>query len=267
MRLRSMDEPRTMRGDAVCSAAYAPFVKPVEMKRMSDAAGSLRRSFLSSGLSESQIAWLAGRTQQRKLSAGDVVFRQGEPGNALYIVEDGEVRITVASQTGQSLTLDTVYAAEPFGELALIDGEPRSATAIAVRDTKLLRLERDAFMELIHGERSALDAVLHTLAEMVRRMNDKLADTRSPAGKVAKVLLQYADRHGVLAEGGGTLIEHALSYEDIASIAVLESQYVAQKIMETYQAEHVVERGPEYWTIIRPDVLRDAVAGPLHRGV
>ncbi|MEO8082276.1 MAG: Crp/Fnr family transcriptional regulator [Ardenticatenales bacterium] len=234
---------------------------------MSDDAAALRRSFLSSGLSEAQIAWLAGRTQHRTLSAGEVVFQHGDPGNALYIVEDGEVRITVESQTGQPLTLDTVYADEPFGELALIDGEPRSATATAVADTKLLRLHRDDFMELIHGERSALDAVLHTLAEMVRRMNDKLSDTRSPAGKVAKVLLQYDHRHGVPAEGGGRLIKAALSYEDIASIAVLESPSVAQRIMETYQLEHVIERGIEYWTILRIDVLRDAVAGPLHRGV
>lgn len=233
---------------------------------MSDAADSLRRSFLTAGLSESELAWLAGQTQRRAYAAGDVIFKQGDPGNALFIVEDGEVRISVLSATGQALTLVTVYSSDPFGELSLLDGERRSATATAVRATNVYVLRRDDFMQLIHREGTALDAVLHSLADMVRAMNDKIADLQlSPAGQVAKELLRLAERHGVDGESGGTMIKHPLTYTDIASMTILESQEV-ERIMANYQFERVIERGPEYWTLLQPDVLRDASVSPRYRG-
>lgn len=234
---------------------------------MSAVEDALRRSFLTAGLSDPQLEWLAGRTQQRHYAAGAVVFSEGDPGNALFIIEQGEVRIWVMSPTGQPLTLDTLYDTDPFGGLSLLDGERRSATATVVRDTDVIVLYRDDFMQLIHTEQTALGAVLHNLADMVRSMNRRLVDAvnSSPAVIVSKVLLEYAERHGVPSEVGGVLIQHPLSIADIASLTGLYGQEV-ERVMEAFQYERVLERGPEYWTVLRLDDLRAATTNPLPRG-
>ncbi len=234
---------------------------------MSDPIEALRRSFLTTGLSDDELSWLASRTQRRHYGAGSTIFAEGDPGHSLFVVIVGEVRITRMSATGQPLTLDTLYASDAFGGLALLDGARRSATATAVVDTDVVALHRDDFMQLIHQEPTALAAVLHNLADMIRSMNEKLdaATHQSAAVRVAKQLLSMAERHGAPGEAGGTTIRHPLTYADLASLTGLYSAEV-ERILEQYQYDRVVERGPEYWTILRPEVLRDATDGPLRRG-
>lgn len=231
---------------------------------MSNTIDALRRSYLTAGLSDDELTWLAGRTQQRHYAAGSTIFSEHDPGNALFVIEAGEVRISRASSTGQPLTLDTLYDADAFGGLALLDGARRSATATAVVDTDVVVLYRDDFLQLVRTEPTALSAVLHNLADMIRAMNEKIEDIArsSPAARIAKQLIAYAKRHGVAGESGGTLIRHPLSYDDLASLTGL---YLAdvEKIMANYQYERIVERGPDFvWTILRPDDLSASAEGP-----
>lgn len=231
---------------------------------MSNAIDALRRSYLTAGLTDDELTWLAGRTQQRHYAAGATIFSEGDPGNALFVIESGEVRISRASSTGQPLTLDTLYESDAFGGLALLDGARRSATATAIIDTRVVVLYRDDFLQLVRTEPTALSAVLHNLAEMIRTMNAKIEDIArsSPAARIAKQLNAYAKRHGEVVDGGGILIRHSLSYDDLASLTGLYTADV-EKIMANFQYERVVERGPDFqWTILRPDELIAAAEGP-----
>ncbi|MCC7018217.1 MAG: Crp/Fnr family transcriptional regulator [Ardenticatenales bacterium] len=232
---------------------------------MSRASDALRRCFLTAGLSDSALETLANLTQRRQIAAGAIVFVEGERGSELFIVDSGEVRITTTSPTGQVLTLASLYPGDSFGGFALLDGEPRSATATAIADSTLVALHRDAFLDTVHTNPTACDAVLHSLAEMVRSMNKRLLDDQTdPPARVAKVLLAHVERHGVPGERSGVMIKHPLSIDDIASMADLFASQV-DKVLEKYQYESVVERGPEYWTVLRMDALSEATKSPMHR--
>src|SRR5688572_12908824 len=109
-------------------------------------------------------ALLAGRYRK-----GQVIFHQGDDGDAMYLVESGLVKISAESVDGQEAILTEVRPGETFGELALLDGAPRSATAMAVDDTLTLRLPRRTFDELLDNEVGFARRILEGLAHELRR--------------------------------------------------------------------------------------------------
>lgn len=109
-------------------------------------------------------ALLAGRFRK-----GQVVFHQGDDGDAMYLVESGIVKISAESVDGQEAILTELRSGETFGELALLDGAPRSATAIAVEDTVTLRLPRAAFDDLLDTDATFPRRILEALAHELRR--------------------------------------------------------------------------------------------------
>jgi uncharacterized membrane protein len=128
-------------------------------------------------LNDDDRANLAAAIDVRELAAGDTLFKAGEPGEALYVVRSGEVELFIKDTAGQRIALALVGAGEMFGELALLDRGPRTATAVAMSDTELLELDRDDLLLLF--QRSP-DAALRLLAAMGRmtRKADELLKTR-----------------------------------------------------------------------------------------
>src|SRR5438045_53469 len=100
---------------------------------------ALRVSFFA-GLSDEQLEDLALRTRRRRYAKGDVIFLRGDPGNTLYIIEAGTVKIALSSPDGKEIMLALLSAGDFFGELALLDGEPRSADAVTLEPTQALIL-------------------------------------------------------------------------------------------------------------------------------
>ena len=99
------------------------------------------------------------------LRAQETLFRAGEPGESLYLVRAGEVELFIQDNVGQKITLDTARPGDFFGEIALLDSGPRTATAVALEDTELIELDRDDLL-LLFGRKP--DAALHMLAAMGR---------------------------------------------------------------------------------------------------
>jgi len=99
------------------------------------------------------------------LSEGETLFRAGEPGESLYLVRSGEVELFIQDNVGQKITLDTAAPGDFFGEIALLDAGPRTATAVALADAELIELDRDDLL-LLFGRKP--DAALHMLAAMGR---------------------------------------------------------------------------------------------------
>ena len=100
-----------------------------------------------------------------KLSEGETLFRAGEPGESLYLVRTGEVELSIQDNVGQKITLDTAGRGDFFGEIALLDEESRTATAVALTDTELIELDRGDLLLLFSKQP---DAALHMLAAMGR---------------------------------------------------------------------------------------------------
>src|SRR5918992_1850472 len=99
------------------------------------------------------------------LSEGETLFRAGEPGESLYLVRSGEVELFIQDNVGQKITLDTARNGDFFGEIALLDAGPRTATAVALSDAELIELDRDDLL-LLFGRRP--ESALSMLAAMGR---------------------------------------------------------------------------------------------------
>jgi CRP/FNR family transcriptional regulator, cyclic AMP receptor protein len=160
---------------------------------------------LFAGLDESGIALVAGALRTRRFRRGEVIFHAGDPGDSLSIVSDGSIKILVASEDGaEPAILTTLGPGGFFGELALLDGGPRSATAVAVGPTETLVLRRDAFDRLLDGNAAIRRALLTALAGEVRRLTAQLADLHflDLPGRLARHLLRKIEAtHGPISDG------------------------------------------------------------------
>ncbi len=119
---------------------------------------------------------LAAAAYPKKLSRGQVLFVEGEPCDALYVVRSGRLKISVTSPQGDELVLALHGPGESVGELSLVDGGVRSAGATAVEDTELVCLPRDAFLAMLHDSPDAAIALAQDLAAMIRRLTESAAD-------------------------------------------------------------------------------------------
>jgi len=110
----------------------------------------------------------------RQLEAGQVLFNTGEPGEALYIVKSGQIEIYIKDTTGQKISLAIIREGEVFGELALLDQGPRTATALALVDSELLELDRDDLLLLFRKTPAAALHLLAGMGHMTRKANELL---------------------------------------------------------------------------------------------
>jgi CRP-like cAMP-binding protein len=145
-------------------------------------------------LPDEDLRALASRGRVRTYSSGSTIFGEGEAGNSLHIVIEGRVRITVLSRGGEEATLALLGPGESCGELSLVDGRPRSASAIAAQTTKTLVVTRNEFLQWLSERPRAAFALLETLSMRIRRTDEALADLAfmDLSHRLAKRLLDLA---------------------------------------------------------------------------
>jgi CRP/FNR family cyclic AMP-dependent transcriptional regulator len=164
---------------------------------------------------------------------GGAVFREDEPGDALYVVLDGKITIGRTSESGRESLLALLGPGEVFGELSVFDGFARTATAVAVTDATLARLAHADLQHYLTERPGVAVALLRVLAERLRATNLAMADlvfTDVP-GRVAKALLALAERFG----DGDTRVEHDLTQEELAQL-VGSSRETVNKALADFAA-------------------------------
>ncbi len=179
----------------------------------------LKHVSLFQHLSNEDLERLAGSFRQRRLAKGEALFRKGAKGDALYIIKKGRIKISVSSHTGDEAVLVIFSAADFFGEMALLDGEPRSADALALEPTELLLLSRPDFISFLSSNKDAMLGVLVALSQRLRRTDDLLEDTcfLQVSERFAKRLVELALTHG-RRDGDKIHIDLALTQKDMASM-------------------------------------------------
>lgn len=128
-------------------------------------------------LSADDRARLAEVVDCRELQAGSILFHAGEPGESLFVVKSGEVELYIKDTAGQKILLTIARSGEIFGELALLDRGPRTATAVALADSELLELDREDLLLLFQKTPAAALRLLAATGHMTRRA-DELLRTR-----------------------------------------------------------------------------------------
>ena len=155
---------------------------------------------LFAGLDAEGLAGLVRGMRVRRFRRAETVFHVGDPGDALFIVMSGSIKITLPADSGDEAILATLRPGDFFGELALLDGAPRSATAVAIEATETYILARDRFRELITTEPVMREALLATLAAEVRRLTHHVEELHflDITGRLASRLARIS------AEAGST---------------------------------------------------------------
>jgi CRP/FNR family transcriptional regulator, cyclic AMP receptor protein len=139
-------------------------------------AGALLRSIeLFEGLSGEDLRVLADNLERRPFAAGVSVFEQGDAGDAMYIVESGDINIHLPGEASRRISLKDISRGEYFGELALFDDKPRSASALATTDCVLLELHRATLQDYLQRRPGAAMAILRTMSERLRETNTLLS--------------------------------------------------------------------------------------------
>lgn len=170
-------------------------------------------------LSESEIDALAGKLIVRNFSPDQIIFHLGDPAGLLYIITAGKVKISYSSPEGQEAVLAILGSGDFFGELALLDDSPRSATAEAIEAAETLTLHRDEFLEYIDSNPAFARHVLNVLARRIRHLNNQISDIfflDLPA-RLARILLLLADQHGS-PKPEGIVINLSLTQTDLAEM-------------------------------------------------
>ena len=179
----------------------------------------VRRAPLFAALDSDDAEALLTQMSPVRMERGDILFREGESGDSLYVIGEGKIKLGRSSSDGRENLVAILGPGEMFGELSLFDPGPRTMTATAVAETQLMGLGNDSLTGLLTGRPEVAKALLGALAKRLRRTNEHLADlvfTDVP-GRVAKALLDLAGRFGRQTDAG-LLVAHDLTQEELAQL-------------------------------------------------
>ena len=188
----------------------------------------LRRVPLFSDLSEGDLVRFAEITREREYPRNSVILFEDDPGDSLYIVSTGQVKVVLIGEDGREVILSVLNDGDFFGEMSLIDDEPRSAHVIAMKDSRLLVLRRDDFQQQINQHPSIAVKLLRVLVQRLRRADAKIGGLvlLDVNGRVAKLLVDLAD------EGGGPRITRKLTHHTIAQMIGSSRETVSRAMRE-----------------------------------
>lgn len=166
-------------------------------------------------LSQEGISAAARAGLSRIYAPGQIICHQGDPGDHLYAVIEGLVKIVFTSERGDEMVLNILGPEEVFGELALLDGSPRSASVVTLKSTSVFVLPRRQLLELMSANPGLADEFLKLIGKLVRNLTEKAGDLAflDLVGRLAKLLLQLSAMHGHVH---GVVLDSGLTQTDLA---------------------------------------------------
>ena len=178
----------------------------------------LRTVPIFSELSDGDIASLGRLSSRRHYPKDSVVFFENEPGDSLFMILEGRVKVTILGDDGREIILSILGPGDFFGEMSLLDDEPRSATAIAAEESELLLLARDDFQSFVSENRTIMGALIRVLASRLRHANQQISTLAllDVYGRVASVILEMANDEGKRLRDGRVSMRRA-THQEIAN--------------------------------------------------
>src|SRR5436190_23765556 len=164
----------------------------------------LQKSVVLGALPPAELERLLPALKRRSFRRGETLYHQGDPGHVLHVVLEGRVKVGIPSGSGEEAVLTVLGPGDVHGEMALLDGEPRSATVVALEPVVTAIISRESFLALLRRSPSAVEGVLAGLARTIRRLSSEVGDLMflDLQGRLAKKLLELAEIHGHAAEDG-----------------------------------------------------------------
>lgn len=212
---------------------------------------------LLSDLPDRLAVKLLAAATSRSLAAEEVLFLAGDPGDGLYRVDEGLLKVSIASASGAERILAIFGPGSIVGDLAIIDGLPRSASVTALRDCRLRFLSRSAFEKFAAGEPAIYKYLLNVMAARLRD-TDLIVAAGSflpLKGRVARALLELAHAFGNDVGGGRIVIRQKVSQSDLAAMAGIARENVS-RIMNDWMRAKILSRISGYYCLEKPTKLK-----------
>jgi len=220
----------------------------------------LHRTPLFAALRPAELDELLGFSAERRFTRDASVFHRGEPGGSLMVLVQGRLRIGAVSADGKEVTIGMVEPGGVVGELALLDGKPRSADVTAMEDSTVVVVERRDFLPFLNRNPDLLLRLLALLCERMRQTNLALEDVallNLPA-RLARVLVKLGHDYGA-KEPNGTRIRLKLSQKDLSALVATTRESVNKQLRQ-WRADGVLDEADGHIVIRRPEALRGLMA-------
>jgi CRP-like cAMP-binding protein len=205
---------------------------------------------LHSVASEDLPAALFGRARAVSLGASEALFPAGAPGDGCYRLDEGLLKVTVVSPSGAERILAILGHGALVGELSMLDGAPRSASVVAIRDSKLRFVSRADFEAFAHANPEVYRQITIMLARRLRAIDDALTATSflTLKGRVARALFNLADAFGKDVGAGRVLINQKVSQRDLAAMAGIARENLS-RILQDWMRRKLISRLAGYYCL------------------
>ncbi|MDI6735950.1 MAG: Crp/Fnr family transcriptional regulator [bacterium] len=211
-------------------------------------------------LEKEDLELLANATQEVTYKKGQTIISSEELGTTFFIVRSGSVKVTAEALGEREIVLSTLHPLAFFGEMSILDGEPRSATITALEETKLITLEREVFLRILHRYPQITIKILTILCQRLRRADELIQSLRfvSAAGRTIQILFKLLDEHGVDTKEG-KLIDTKLTHHDLASLSGTSRESM-RKIIRYFQEKGCLKFYRGKITILDESILLKTLA-------
>ena len=204
---------------------------------------------------------LLAKAHAVSLKKGKTLFETGAVGDGCYWLEEGVLKVSIASPQGAERILAILGPGSIVGELAMLDGLPRSATVQALRDSRLTFLARSVFLEILRGHPEIYRHLLTVLVERLRQADDEVAAASflSLKARVARALLHFAKHLGEpTATPGQLLIRHRIRQDDLAALANVARENASRILSEWKKRKIIDHPSPSVYVIHEARLEREA---------
>ena len=199
---------------------------------------------LFAGLDDDDLSRMSLLLTEKHYPRDSVVVSASDPGDALYIVADGDVKVSLWGDNGREIILSTLPSGSFFGEMSLVDGEPRSASVTCISDAHILRLARRDFLQLLKSYPSIAINVMTEMCVRLRRADESIGNLAllDVYGRVARFLIELADEEGEDSPEG-ILLQKVPTQQHIASRIGTSRETVSRALSEFQRRGFIEQRG------------------------
>ncbi|WP_166238870.1 Crp/Fnr family transcriptional regulator [Paenibacillus turpanensis] len=209
----------------------------------------LQRAPLFSGLTHDQLQTVASASSRRVYPAGTLLFREKEHGSTLFIVVSGSVKIFTTGTSGSEKILSVFHSGDCFGELSLIDGKPRSASAQTLEDSSLILLKGDDFLHVLQANFDISLSIMRELSSRLRDTNQHIHDLTFLDARtlVIKSLIRLANKGGS-RQGTQISFKTSLNYDELSDLAGV-SKSALMEVIRDLEERAILKPGLNEFTL------------------
>ena len=203
----------------------------------------LRRVALFDCLGDDELEAVNKLAYRRAFAKGQLIILAEDPGDTLFVIEKGEVKVNIIHADGKEFILSLLGEGEVFGELSLLDDQPRSANVTAVEDTELAMIRRPDFLRLLTNIPQIAISLLEELASRLRRTDGQVGDLAllNVHNRISKTILHLADSRGVETEEG-MLIRERPTHQQLANMSGTSRETVTRVLKRLEEDGYIISR-------------------------